>query len=60
MPARAPRSAARCAAGVSHDPLPFGRTNYLMAAGVILAVIGFVLRTGDISLAPLLVAATAA
>jgi len=45
---------------VSHDPLlSFGRTNYLlMAAGVILAVIGFVLlKAGDISLAPLLLVA---
>jgi hypothetical protein len=45
---------------VSHDPLlSFGRTNYLlMAAGVILAGIGFVLlKAGDISLAPLLLVA---
>jgi len=42
---------------VSHAPLlRFSRTNYLfMAAGVALAIIGFVLlRGGDISLAPLL------
>jgi hypothetical protein len=42
---------------VSHDPLlSFGRTNYLlMAGGVVLAVIGFfLLKAGDISLAPLL------
>ena len=42
---------------VSHEPLlRFTRTNYLfMAAGVALAIVGFVLlRGGDISLAPLL------
>ena len=42
---------------VSHDPLlSFGRTNYLlMAGGVLLALIGFLLlKGGDISLAPLL------
>ena len=42
---------------VSHDPLlSFTRTNYLlMAAGALLAIVGFVLlRGGDISLAPLL------
>ena len=45
---------------VSHDPLlRFSRTNYLfMAGGVLLAIVGFVLlRGGDISLAPLLIAA---
>lgn len=42
---------------VSHDPLlSFSRTNYLfMAAGVALAIVGFMLlRGGDISFAPLL------
>ena len=42
---------------VTHDPLlSFGRANYLfMAAGAVLAVLGFVLlRGGDISLAPVL------
>lgn len=42
---------------VSHEPLlSFTRTNYLfMAAGAVLAIVGFMLlRGGDISLAPLL------
>jgi len=43
---------------VQHEPfLAFERTNYLfMAAGVVLALIGFaLLHTGDISIAPFLI-----
>jgi len=45
---------------VSHEPLlSFSRTNYLlMAAGVLFAIVGFVLlRGGDINLAPFLLVA---
>jgi len=45
---------------VSHEPLlSFTRTNYLlMAAGVLFAIVGFVLlRGGDINLAPFLLVA---